>query len=572
MRQWSSRSDSRLSEQPQWYAIAVFGLIAIAALVVALADGDTRAVAASVGVFAGNMTAGAIFVRKARSLPPRERRAWTLVGRGLMIAASGIIVVVLWGAVTGTVPAFGVTDIVFVAGYVFILVGIASLPHTAGDGWQRSRTALDAAIGAIAVGALAWVFVIAPIVAGLEGAPLPAQIFGTLYPLVDIGIIIAIVLVTTRRTTLRFDGRMLLLAGGVLLQGIGDVSLLIGGYDTSLAEAEPLFLVYLAAAAMFLVTALSVDHTPLERQYADRRVPLWSMLIPYGAAAVMVIALLHLLWDTTLAPGDRVLVVAALAVAVLVVARQGIAIRENQIVIEQQRSDLVSSISHELRTPLTAMVGFLAVLQEDRNLTVVERSEMIDVVVEQTEYLERLVEDLLALAKGDPDRIGLQVSEHRVAAIVESAVRSASIDRKHVTVEVAPGLTAVVDGSRLQQILVNLLTNAGWYGGDEVLVSGFSRAGGLIVEVHDSGLGVPKKHELMIWERFERGHNRYNATVPGSGIGLAMVRNIAESHGGTAEYRRSNRLGGACFVIDLPGRVGKQQPIAIVSSNTMAIG
>jgi two-component system sensor histidine kinase BaeS len=296
------------------------------------------------------------------------------------------------------------------------------------------------------------------------------------------------------------------------------------------------------------------------------------MLIPYGAAAVMVIALLHLLWDTTLAPGDRVLVVAALAVAVLVVVRQGIAIRENQIVIEQQRSDLVSSISHELRTPLTAMVGFLAVLQEDRNLTVVERSEMIDVVVEQTEYLERLVEDLLALAKGDPDRIGLQVSEHRVAAIVESAVRSASIDRKHVTVEVAPGLTAVVDGSRLQQILVNLLTNAGWYGGDEVLVSGFSRAGGLIVEVHDSGLGVPKKHELMIWERFERGHNRYNATVPGSGIGLAMVRNIAESHGGTAEYRRSNRLGGACFVIDLPGRVGKQQPIAIVSSNTMAIG
>lgn len=572
MRQWSSRNESRVSGHLQWYAIAVFGLIAIAAVVVAVVDGDTRAAVASVGVFAGNMTAGVIFLRKARSLPPRERRAWTLVGRGLMIAASGIIVVVLWGVVTGTAPAFGVTDIVFVAGYVFILVGIASLPHTAGDGWQRSRTALDAAIGAIAVGALAWVFVIAPIVTGLEGAPLPAQIFGTLYPLVDIGIIIAIVLVTTRRTTLRFDGRMLLLAGAVLLQGIGDVSLLIGGYDASLAEAEPLFLVYLAAAGMFLVTALSVDHTPQERQYADRRVPLWSMLIPYGAAAVMVIALLHLLWDTTLAPGDRVLVVAALAVAVLVVARQGIAIRENQIIIEQQRSDLVSSISHELRTPLTAMVGFLAVLQEDRNLTVVERSEMIDVVVEQTEYLERLVEDLLALAKGDPDRIELQVSEHRVAAIIESAVRSASIDRKQVTVEVDPGLVAVVDGSRLQQILVNLLTNAGWYGGDEFLVSGFSRGGGLIVEVHDSGSGVPKKHELTIWERFERGHNRYNATVPGSGIGLAMVKNIAESHGGTAGYRRSDRLGGACFFIDLPGRVGKQRPIAIVSSSTMAIG
>lgn len=505
MRQWTSRGDWLTGGYLRWCAIAAFGLIAIAAMVVVVADGDTRAAAASIGVFAGNMTAGVIFIRKSRSLPPRERRAWTLVGRGLMIAAFGIIAVACWGIVAGTAPAFGITDIVFVVGYVFILVGIASLPHTAGDGWQRSRTALDAAIGAVAVGALAWVFVIAPIVTGFAGAPLSAQIFGTLYPIVDIGIVIVIVLVTTRRTTLRFDGRMLLLAGAVLLQGVGDVSLLIGGYDVSLAEAEPFFLVYLAAAAMFLVTALAVDHAPQEREYADRRVPLWSMMIPYGAAVVMVVALLHLLWDTTLAPGDRVLVVAALAVAVLVVARQGIAIRENRIVVEQQRTDLVSSISHELRTPLTAMVGFLAVLQEDRNLSMLERNEMIDVVAEQTEFLERLVEDLLALAKGDPDRIELEVSEHRVAEIVENALLSASIEPKHVTVEVDPGLAAVIDGMRIRQVLVNLLTNAGWYGGDEVLVNGFSRSGGLIIEVHDSGPGVPKKYELSIWERFERG-------------------------------------------------------------------
>jgi len=572
MRQWGTRDNSHVIKHVRRYAIAAFAILTMSAIGVVLSEGDTRAAMASVGVLVGNMTAGMVFIHKSRSLPLRERRAWSLVGRGLMIAASGIVVVALWGVFAGEPPAFGITDVVFVAGYIVILIGIAALPHTDGDNWQRSRTALDAAIGAVSIGALAWVFLINPIVTGLEGAPLSAQVFGTAYPLVDVGIVIVVVLVTTRRTTRRFDVRMLALAAAVILQGIGDLSLLIGGYDASLVDAEPLFLVYLGAAAMFLTTALIVDQLPVEREYADRRASLWSMFVPYAAAVVMVATLLHLLWDTELAPGDRVLVAASVIVAVLVVVRQAIAIRENQIVVEGQRSELVSSISHELRTPLTAMVGFMALLQDDKSLSTTERQEMMAVVVEQTNYLERLVEDLLGLSRGDLKRMELTVSEHDVKTVIDRAITSAPINPAHVSVEVAPNLVAVIDGGRIQQILVNLLTNASWYGGADTLVCAFDRAGGLVIEVHDSGAGVPKKHELTIWERFERGENRYNANVPGSGIGLAMVRNIAESHGGTASYQRSKRLGGACFVIDLPGRVGKQRPIAIVSSSTMAIG
>jgi len=572
MRQLGARDGSRVSGRSKWYAIFAFALIAIGAVLVLSTTGDTRAAAASIGVFTGNMTAGAIFVRGSRSLPARERRAWTLVGRGLMIAASGIVAVIVWGFITGEIPTYGATDLFFVVGYVVILVGIATLPHTAGDGWERSRVALDGLIGAIAVGAMGWVFVIEPVAAGLDGAPLADRVFGTLYPLVDIGTVIVIVVVTMRRTALRFDGRMLLLSGAVILQAIGDVSLLIGGHSESLDTAEPLFMVYLGAATLFLSTALVVDRVPRAREYADRRAPLWSMLTPYFAASVMVAALLYRLWDGNLDQSDRVLLVATLLVVVLVIARQAISIRETRVIVERQRSDLVSSISHELRTPLTAMVGFLAVLQDDPQLTAIERREMIDVAAEQTAYLERVVEDMLALAHGDPGRMELNVSEHNVAALIESSLRSAAIDRKHVVVEVQPALEAIVDGSRLQQVLVNLLTNASWYGRKDFLVVAYSRAGGLVMEVHDSGSGVPKKYELTIWERFERGENRYNANVPGSGIGLAMVKNITESHGGTASYRRSKRLGGACFVIDLPGRVGKQRPIAIVSSNTMAIG
>jgi signal transduction histidine kinase len=286
----------------------------------------------------------------------------------------------------------------------------------------------------------------------------------------------------------------------------------------------------------------------------------------------MLVVLAVRLWDADLDPADRVLVVATFIVGAFVIARQAIAIRENRIAVEQQRSDLVSSISHELRTPLTAMVGFLDIVREDSTLSKSERIEMVDIVSEQATYLERIVQDLLSLAHGDPGEIELDLSERNIAAVVENAVLATSVNRRRVDLEIVPGLTAIVDGSRIQQMLVNLLSNAARYGGNQCLVVGRADGSTLVMEVHDAGPGVPKKHELTIWERFERGQNRYNAAVPGSGIGLAMVKSIAQAHGGRASYRRSNRLGGACFFIELPGRVGKQTPVAVVPARTRAIG
>lgn len=555
-----------------WYASATFVLLAVVAGIVAFGNPDMAHIVAPVGILFGDVVAGIMFIRRARRMEDAERRAWTLVGIGLVIAATGIVAVSLLVAVTGDAPTFGFTDLFFIGGYALVLVGFASLPHTGGHPLQRTRVAFDGVIGAISVGALLWVFVLDQVVVGLGQASIGDRIFGSMYPLIDLAVVVIIMIVTVRRSSHRFDMRMLLFTGAVLLQAVADVSYLVEGVGQSFTEAEPLFVVFLAAAALFLATALVVDRVPPPREYADRRLPLWSILAPYTAAAIMVGVLVFRLWDTDLDQGDRVLLIATLIVAVLVIGRQGIAIRENRKIVEQQRSDLVSSISHELRTPLTAMVGFVAVLQEDPKLHLEERVEMIDVVAEQGSHLGRIVEDLLVLAHDDPSRVGLTTAEYPIGPIVESATLSAGWGTPQATTEVEPGLTAVVDDGRLVQVLVNLLSNAQRYGGDTCLIVAKSEGTRLVIEVHDSGPGVPKKYELTIWERFERGPNRYNASIPGSGIGLAMVRTIAEAHGGRVGYRESERLGGACFSIDLPGIVGKIEPSVMAPSTTMAIG
>ncbi len=555
-----------------WYATMTFVIVGVAALILLLGETEFSHAVAPLGILLGDMVAGFLFLRGSRNLASVERRAWTLVGIGLMVATSGIGVLAIQVLLGFDPPTFGISDAFFVAGYVIILVGMASLPHTEGDALQRGRVALDGVVAAISIGALTWVFILEPIATGLDGAPLVDRVFGVLYVLVDILIIVVVIIVTLRRSMLRFDIRLILFSVAVTLQGIADVSYLIEGAGKSFVDAQPLYGVYLVAAAFFLLTALNVDNVPQPKEFADRRSSTWALVAPYSAATIMIIALASRLWDDELTADDQVLLIATLLVGLLVVARQGISIRENRALVEQQRSDLVSSISHELRTPLTAMVGFLEVVKEDSSLSKAERIEMVEIVADQAAYLERIVEDLLALAHGVPDRMDLDLSECTVAAIIENAILATTINRRHVEVEVKPGLTAVVDGNRLQQIMVNLLSNAARYGGDRCLVVAYAEGSGLIIEIHDSGPGVPKKHEITIWERFERGQNRYNAVTPGSGIGLAMVKSIADSHGGTATYRRSDRLGGACFVVELPGRVAPQRPVAVVPGGRMAIG
>lgn len=506
----------------------------------------------------GYGVAGSVFLVRPRIGAAKEGRAWRLVGSGLLVGTAGVIVMGVATLLGFEPPAFGPLDLFFLGAYTLVLIGFWTLPHLEGPPFRRLRVVLDGMVGAVSIAVVAWVAALEGINEVVERAASDWELaIAIAYPLFDVGTLIAVMLVTLRRSNYRFDPRMVLFGLGVSAQAIADLIFFQEGVGKVFAEATPPFAVYMVAATAFLAAAAIVDRAPEPREYAERKAPWWAVLAPYGAAAVLLVMLIVKLSDSAFERQTIVLVAGALVVMLLVFIRQGVSIRENRELVERQRTALVSSISHELRTPLTAMVGFLDILTDrDQHVDDASQHEMLGIVDQQARYMARIVSDLVMLNRRQPD-MALQLRSVAIEPLIAAAVDSTDVGTASgVTVEAQPGLVGHVDPDRIQQVVVNLLTNAARYGGPHRLVVAKSVEDGLVIEVHDDGPGVPKRYELAIWDRFERGAHRYDAGIPGSGIGLAVVDMLIRAHGGNAIYRRSERLGGACFSISLPGRAG----------------
>ncbi|MFV1969857.1 MAG: ATP-binding protein [Acidimicrobiia bacterium] len=536
-------------------ALTMFAFLAFAALITIVSDTEAADIAGVMGVFVGSIISGWLFLRNAKLLGGRERLAWSLIGAGILSGAAGVLSVAAVFVVVGDAPAFGWTDLFFFGAYALMIAGVAILPHTQGSPLQRWRMVLDGLIGAVSVGALLWVFFLSDLMYDLGGLSMVARVIGGAYPFLDLAVLTVAILVLLRRSAYRFDVRLVLFTLGVVAQVFGDVAFLASARAGSFEQAEPLYVVNLLGLSAFFATAYLLGRSSPTREYADRNPPLWTVAAPYVPAVGMLAVFVVNTYRTTHETVSLVLLSATVLVGLLVIARQGVAIVENRRYIEQQRNTLVSTISHELRTPLTAIVGFVELLEEDDgSIGPAEQKGMLDIVHKQADYMSRIVSDLIMLARDTGSDIELQVEPVSMIELATESIHASGVSIQTVIVECPPNLTGFVDPARLQQVLVNLLVNASRYGGSQRILRIETRGSDLVLEVHDDGPGIPRRYEVRVWERFERGPNRLNASVPGSGIGLAIVQAIAKAHGGSATYRTSEDLGGACFAVALPGR------------------
>jgi signal transduction histidine kinase len=224
--------------------------------------------------------------------------------------------------------------------------------------------------------------------------------------------------------------------------------------------------------------------------------------------------------------------------------------------VDRIKDALVATVSHELRTPLTSIVGYLELLGSGEPLGP-EDARFVEIVRRNAARLQRMVEELLFLSRVDAGGLELDLVDTDVVELARAALGSAdpAAAAKRITLELdgPETLHTRADANRLGQVFDNLISNAIKFTPERgrVKVTLGSDEGTVVARVCDTGLGIPPGEQSRLFERFFRSTSTRD--VPGTGLGLTIVRAIVQGHGG--EITCDSTIGeGTTFTFTLPLR------------------
>ena len=224
---------------------------------------------------------------------------------------------------------------------------------------------------------------------------------------------------------------------------------------------------------------------------------------------------------------------------------------------EKTRRDFIANVSHELRTPLTSISGYVETLLDDGVELSDHAREFMNIILKNARRVNRLTEDLLALAQVESGEHKPRVQPVRACALVEDAIESLAGMVVESGVALEPGETTdtlvLADVDAMTQVFGNLIENAMKYGasGGRVVVGARLLENAVEFYVQDFGHGMAEEHLSRIFERFYRVDKARSRESGGTGLGLAIVKHIVLAHGGA--IRVESELGnGATFLFTLP--------------------
>ncbi len=229
---------------------------------------------------------------------------------------------------------------------------------------------------------------------------------------------------------------------------------------------------------------------------------------------------------------------------------------------ERLRSALLDSVTHEFRTPLTAIKASVMTLRSETKLNVEDEKDLLLVIEEESDRLNRLVGEAVEMAQLDAKEVKLDLKPHQIREAIDAAVADSKqlLSTHPIEVRLPERLPpAVMDAAWIQKVLRHLLENAAKYSADNspIFVSSEVKNDRLITSVADRGSGIDDLERSMIFDKFYRGQSqRYR--VQGTGMGLAIVKAIVEAHSGRMEV--TSQLGhGSVFSFGLPLASGQDR-------------
>ncbi|MDT8900134.1 ATP-binding protein [Anaeroselena agilis] len=222
--------------------------------------------------------------------------------------------------------------------------------------------------------------------------------------------------------------------------------------------------------------------------------------------------------------------------------------------IQDSRREFFANIAHELRTPLTYIEGYVKLLAETRESE--EQRRVIPILVDETKRLKGLVDDLFELAQLEEGKIALTLEWVDLSEIIETSIEKVKLyaANKGITIRLTEEDVPILllDGNRIQQVLINLLDNAIRYTNQGMITVNLKSIPEFIaVKIEDTGIGIPEEELPFIFERFHRVEKSRSRNYGGTGLGLAIVKKLVEIQGGQIEVASQLDVG-TSFTLKFP--------------------
>ncbi|TFH01710.1 MAG: PAS domain-containing sensor histidine kinase [Calditrichales bacterium] len=227
------------------------------------------------------------------------------------------------------------------------------------------------------------------------------------------------------------------------------------------------------------------------------------------------------------------------------------ALRDN----DRIKSDFVSSVSHELRTPLASILGFSSTILRDKNIDAGLRDEFINIIYQESQRLSKLIEDILNISRIESGRVTYRMHAFSLSPLIAEIIEVHRFQAEEIDVSLTSRFSEddheiFADPDAIKQVFTNLLGNA----------VKFTQAGGsvdchlyredqhLILDIQDTGIGIPKGEIDRIFEKFYRVY-RPGLEIKGTGLGLSIVKEILEAHRIKIEIQSEENVGTLCRLV-----------------------